>query len=130
MLFCQAQTKPELQLVLDWATHYFQFLPPPITHPSTQPGKFISGVADSWGWLDLAYLGQYPELKKVGSAGSILPEHSRFFPGTHKARNYLKDVLIHFCLQLFLTPFVHNPHSQFMFTPQLLFTTFVHSFCL
>ena len=36
------------------------------------------------------------ELKKVGSTGSTLPEHSRFSPGKHKARNYLKDVLIVF----------------------------------
>ena len=33
-----------------------------------------------------------PELKKVGSTGSTLPEHPRFSPGTHKASNYLKDV--------------------------------------
>ena len=36
------------------------------------------------------------ELKKVGSTGSMLPEHTRFFPGTPKARNYLKDVRIVF----------------------------------
>jgi len=33
------------------------------------------------------------ELKKVGST---LPERSRFSPGTHRARNYLKDVWISF----------------------------------
>ena len=32
-----------------------------------------------------------PELKKVGSMGSTLPEHLRFSPGTHKVRNYLKE---------------------------------------
>ena len=37
-----------------------------------------------------------PELKKVRSTGSMLPEHPRFFPGTHKARNYVKDVWILF----------------------------------
>ena len=39
---------------------------------------------------------QNPELKKVGSMGSTLPEHTRFFPGTPKARNYLKDIRIIF----------------------------------
>ena len=34
--------------------------------------------------------------KKRRSTGSTLPEHSRFSPGKHKARNYLKDVLIVF----------------------------------
>ena len=28
-------------------------------------------------------------MKKVRSMGSTLPEHLRFFPGTHKANNYL-----------------------------------------
>ena len=42
-------------------------------------------------WLDTR-----PELKKVGSTGSTLPEHQRFSPGTHKARNYLKDVWLLF----------------------------------
>ena len=37
-----------------------------------------------------------PELKKVGSTGSTLPEHSRISPGAHKARNYPKDVWIAF----------------------------------
>ena len=37
-----------------------------------------------------------PELRKVGSMGSTLPEHLRFSPGTHKANNYLKDVSIAF----------------------------------
>ena len=35
-------------------------------------------------------------VEKVGSTGSMLPEHPRFFPGTHKARNYVKDVWILF----------------------------------
>ena len=36
------------------------------------------------------------EMKKVGSTESTLPEHSRFSPGTHKVRYYLKDVWIAF----------------------------------
>ena len=36
------------------------------------------------------------ELKKVGSTGSTLPEHSRLSPVTQKARNYPKDVKIAF----------------------------------
>ena len=39
---------------------------------------------------------QNPELKKVGSMGSTLPELTRFFPGTPKASNYLEDVQIVF----------------------------------
>ena len=34
------------------------------------------------------------ELKKVGSTGSMLPEHTRLFPGTHETRMHLKGVLI------------------------------------
>ena len=37
-----------------------------------------------------------PELKKVGSTRSTLPERQRFSPETHKARHKLKDVWIAF----------------------------------
>ena len=36
------------------------------------------------------------KLKKVGSTGSMLPEHPRFSKGTPKASNYPKDVRIVF----------------------------------
>ena len=35
-----------------------------------------------------------PEMKKVGSRGSMLPEHRRLSPGTHETRTHLKGVLI------------------------------------
>ena len=35
-------------------------------------------------------------MKKIGSTGSMIPEHKRLPPETHKARNYLKDVMIAF----------------------------------
>ena len=38
----------------------------------------------------------HPELKKMRSTGSTLPEHSRLSPVTQKARNYPKDVKIAF----------------------------------
>ena len=40
--------------------------------------------------------GAEPELKKVGSMGSMLPEHPRFAWGTQKASSYLKNVQIAF----------------------------------
>ena len=35
-----------------------------------------------------------PPSHRVEKVGSTLPEHPRFSPGTHKARNYQKDVRI------------------------------------
>ena len=52
----------------------------------------MNGVVHGWvsAWVDGCRVGEcVAELKKVGST---LPEHLRFSPGTHKARNYPKDV--------------------------------------
>ena len=60
-------------------------------------GTLLDDTRPNWAIQDhTGYTGSYTELKKVGSMGSTPPEHSRFSPGTHKARNYLKDVWIMF----------------------------------
>ena len=43
-------------------------------------------------WANVTKLFALGRVEKKGSTGSMLPEHPRFCPGTHKAREYLKAV--------------------------------------
>ena len=62
----------------------------------------VKRIKTSWGWavpssakLKLPVSWKLTtELKKAGSTGSMLPEHSRLFPGTYETRTDQKGVLI------------------------------------
>ena len=108
VLFCQAQTKPELQLGLDWAKHYFQFPPPTITHPTRK--VHISGSRQLV-MVRLSLLG----------AISFLYNFCDHFLFTTFVHNFcsqfsLTTFVQNFCLQAMYTTLVYNSYWKLLLT--------------
>ena len=84
----------KLDLISSWDQGYYY------TQEKSQKDRILTASKTIWmlmSWhktLVPAFGSQLimTELKKVGSMGSTLPEHLRFFPETHKGRYYIKDV--------------------------------------